>query len=52
MNYKLEYTKLFIKKLKKFDSVIKDRILKAVENIMENPHGGSQLVFSEEKLHK
>jgi len=48
-NYQLEYTKLFIKKLKKFESRIKDRILQAIENILDNPYNGSQLIFSKEK---
>ncbi|RLJ01680.1 MAG: type II toxin-antitoxin system RelE/ParE family toxin [Candidatus Aenigmatarchaeota archaeon] len=51
-NYQLEYTKLFIKKLKKFESRIKDRILQAIENILDNPYNGSQLIFSKEKLWK
>ena len=50
--YKLEYTKIFLKQLKKFEDNVKNRILETIEEILENPHKGSFLVYSDEKCLK
>ena len=46
------YTKLFLKKMKKLDKNTCNRILNAIENILIEPYRGSQLVFSKEKCYK
>jgi mRNA-degrading endonuclease RelE of RelBE toxin-antitoxin system len=51
-SYKLEYTKLFLKKLKRIDKKKAERILNAVERILKEPYNGSLLAFAREKCRK
>lgn len=52
MNYELEYTKSFFKKLKKLDKTVLNNVLKALENILDNPYQGSLLIHPKERLWK
>ncbi|MCK5177485.1 MAG: type II toxin-antitoxin system RelE/ParE family toxin [Candidatus Aenigmarchaeota archaeon] len=51
-NYQVNYTKIFLKLLKKINNNVKSRILDAIESILIEPYYGSQLVFSKEKCRK
>lgn len=46
MTYESEFTPTFLKLLKKLERRIKERVLKAVEEVLEDPRRGSQLVFA------
>lgn len=52
MKYGSEFTPTFLKLLRKLDSPIKERVLKAVEEVLENPRRGSQLVFAKQVCFK
>ena len=48
MTYSSEFTPLFLRLLRKFDSQIRERVLNALEEIVDNPRAGSQLVYSQQ----
>ena len=52
MTYGSEFTPTFLKLLRKLDRQIKERILKAVEDIVDDPRRGSQLVFGKDVCFK
>lgn len=52
MSYDSEFTPTFLKLLKKLDRQIKDRILKAIEEVLKDPRSGSQLVYTRQVLFK
>ncbi len=52
MSYESEFTPTFLKLLKKLDSQIKERVLKAVEQALKDPRNGSQLVFASQVCFK
>lgn len=51
-SYSIITTKRFLRRLKKLDHNIKERVLDAVQEISENPHIGSTLVHDDRKLNK
>ena len=51
-SYKLEYTKLFLKQLRKLEKSAGDAILDSIEKILQMPYVGSLLVYSDEKCLK
>ncbi len=48
MKYESEFTPTFLKLLRKLDRQIKERVMKAIEEVLDNPRKGSQLVFAEQ----
>ncbi len=46
MTYGSEFTPTFLKLLTKLDRQVKDRVLRAIQEILEDPRKGSQLVFA------
>ena len=52
MNYGSEFTPLFLKLLAKLDEQIRERVLKAVEEVLKDPRSGSRLVFSQQVCFK
>lgn len=48
MKYESEFTPTFLKLLKKLDRPIKERVVKAIEEVLDNPRRGSQLVFADQ----
>ena len=52
MTYETEFTPTFLKLLRKLDKPIKERVLKAVTEIANEPRKGSQLVFAKEVCFK
>ncbi len=46
MTYESEFTPIFLKLLRKLDRPIKERLLKAIEEVLKDPRRGSQLVFA------
>jgi mRNA-degrading endonuclease RelE of RelBE toxin-antitoxin system len=46
MKYESEFTPTFLKLLKRLDRKIRERVLKAIEEVIEDPRRGSQLVFA------
>jgi len=47
MSYVSEFTPVFVKLLRKLDKQIRERVLRAVEDILIDPRQGSRLVYSE-----
>ena len=45
-------TRRFLRRLKKLDRGVRDRVLDAVQMISERPYVGSTLVFDERRLYK
>ena len=52
MKYGSEFTPIFLKLLRKLDRPIKERVVQAVEEVLENPRRGSQLVFAKQVCFK
>jgi mRNA interferase RelE/StbE len=52
MSYESEFTPTFLKLLKKLNTRIKERILRAIEEILNDPRRGSQLVFAKQVCFK
>ncbi len=52
MSYESEFTQIFLKLFEKLDRQVKDRVLKALEEITKEPRRGSQLVFSQQVCFK
>ena len=52
MSYKSEFTRLFLKLLDKLDAQNRERILNAIDEVLNNPRHGSQLVFERQVLFK
>jgi mRNA interferase RelE/StbE len=52
MSYDSEFTPTFLRLLKKLDNQIKERILKAIEEVLKDPRSGSQLVYAKQILFK
>jgi mRNA interferase RelE/StbE len=46
MTYESEFTPTFLKLLKKLDRQIRERVLKAIKEVLSDPRRGSQLVFA------
>jgi mRNA interferase RelE/StbE len=46
MTYESEFTPTFLKLLKKLDRQIRERVLKAIEEVLSDPRRGSRLVFA------
>lgn len=51
-SYQIITTKRFLRRLKKLDAKVKERILDAIQEISERPYLGSTLVYDERKLYK
>jgi mRNA interferase RelE/StbE len=52
MKYESEFTPTFLKLLRKLDRQIKERVMKAIEEVLGNPRKASQLVFAEQVCFK
>ena len=52
MSYKSEFTRLFLKLLDKLDAQNRERVLNAIDEVLNNPRNGSQLVFERQVLFK
>ena len=52
MGYESEFTPLFLKLLARLDKLIRERILKAIEEIPKDPRRGSRLLFTREVCFK
>ena len=51
-SYRIVTTRRFLRRLKKLDRGVRDRVLDAVQMISERPYVGSTLVFDERRLYK
>jgi len=51
-SYRIITTNRFLKRLKKLDPSIKERILNAVQEISERPRIGSTIIYNERNLYK
>ena len=51
-SYRIVTTRRFLRRLKKLDRVVRERVLDAVQEISERPYVGSTLVFDERRLYK
>jgi mRNA interferase RelE/StbE len=47
MTYESQFTPTFLKLLARLDRQVKDRVLRAIQEILDDPRKGSQLVFAE-----
>ena len=52
MTYESEFTPTFLKLLRKLDKQIKERVLKGIDEVLEDPRRGSQLVFAKQVCFK
>jgi mRNA interferase RelE/StbE len=52
MKYESEFTPTFLKLLRKLDRPIKEHVMKAVEEVSNDPRKGSQLVFAKQVCFK
>ena len=52
MKYESEFTPTFLKLLRKLDRPIKEYVMKAVEEVLNDPRKGSQLVFAKQVCFK
>jgi len=52
MRYESEFTPTFLKLLRKLDRPIKERVIKAVEEALDDPRKGAQLLFAEQVCFK
>lgn len=52
MSYASEFTPIFLKLLGRFDKQVKERVLKALEEVLKDPRRGSRLVFAQEVCFK
>jgi mRNA-degrading endonuclease RelE of RelBE toxin-antitoxin system len=52
MEYSLEYTKRFLKRLKTLNKASANRILDAVDEILHHPYTGSVMVYAKERCWK
>ncbi len=50
--YSLEYTKRFLKRLKKLDAVSANKVLYAVDEILCHPYNGSVMVYAKDRCRK
>jgi len=51
-SYRIVATKRFLRRLKELDRKIRERVLRAIEEIAEKPYIGSTLVFNGKRLYK
>lgn len=51
-SYRIVATKRFLRRLKELDRKIRERVLRAIEEIAEKPYVGSALVFNGKRLYK
>ncbi len=52
MKYESEFTPTFLKLLRKLDRQVKERVMRALQEVRDNPRRGSQLVFAEQVCFK
>ena len=52
MKYESEFTPTFLKLLRKLDKQIEERVMKAIEEVLDNPRKASQLVFAQQVCFK
>ena len=52
MNYASQFTPLFLRHLKRLDKRIRERVLEVLEEILDEPRRGSQLVYSQQVAFK
>jgi len=50
-SHRIITTRRFLRRLKKLDAKVKERILDAIQEISERPYLGSTLVYDERRLY-
>ena len=52
MSFASEFAPIFLKLIGKLDTQIRERVLKAIDEVLKDPRTGSQLVFSQQVCFK